>query len=104
MDTFEYEINDEYTITFKIGGEIDLSRVPSLKLQIAKQLENENYKAVILNLSKITYIDSSGVSMLIYVRDLATSSDAEFIISSPSEIVQTILKLVKLDSFFYFDM
>ena len=51
-------------------------------------------------MSKVNYIDSSGVSVLIELNQMASEASKKFIIQSPSEQVTSVLKMAKLFEFF----
>jgi anti-sigma B factor antagonist len=51
-------------IILDIAGEIDLYNAPEIKDIINKLIEEKKY-SVIINLEKVTYIDSSGIGAFI---------------------------------------
>ena len=51
-------------------------------------------------MSKVGYIDSSGVSVLIELHQYADEEDKEFVISNPSDQVTSVLEMAKLLDFF----
>ena len=56
--------------------------------------------AVSLNMSEVSYIDSSGVAALIESKQKAEESGKDFKIIKPSESVISVLQMAKLDAFF----
>ena len=59
-----------------------------------KDIPDEKYDKV------VEYIDSSGVSVLIELRQKAEEQSKKFTIKSPSEQVSSVLKMAKLYDFF----
>ena len=80
-----------------IDGEIDLEKTDDLREKISKILDDNN--KVELDLTQVTYIDSSGVAVLIESNQKAQelSKDLTLRLSEP---VLSVLKMAKLESFF----
>ena len=61
-----------------LTGELDIDSVGELRERAQAQLGNGPYRAVTLDLAGLTFIDSSGLGMLLELRRLALSSDIGF--------------------------
>ena len=81
-----------------LEGDIDLEQTEAVRTALIKAIE-EN-KVVYANMTNVSYIDSSGVSVLIEVNQIAGENDKTFILEKISEQVSSVLKMAKLDSFF----
>lgn len=86
-------------IVFSPNGEVDLSSSPDLR-KVLLAAPKEAASAVAVNLSKVEYMDSSGVAVLIEGLKAAQEEGKEFILVSPSKQVTKVLQLSKLDSVF----
>ena len=53
------------TLMARIRGEIDLATADELREIIDGRLKNKGYKAVILDLSGVSFIDSSGLGFIL---------------------------------------
>ena len=53
------------TLMARIKGEIDLATADELREIVDEQLKNKGYKAVILELSGVSFIDSSGLGFIL---------------------------------------
>lgn len=62
-------------------------------------LKNESTN-VIIDFTKIDYIDSTGIGELVGYLNKFTSQSRKLILVNPSERIQKLLKLAKLDSVF----
>ena len=82
-------------VLLSISGEIDLDASPNLRKDIVENLNNS--KSVDIDLSAVTYIDSSGVSCLIEGTQLAAKNNLNFIITALSNEVMQVLQLAHLD-------
>ena len=88
--------NDIQIITIK--GDVDLENSDGLRDQLSAALDANT--AVALDMSEVSYIDSSGVAALIENRQKADEAGKEFKLYKPSESVISVLKMAKLDTFF----
>ena len=62
----------------------------------------EDYENVYLDLSDVTFIDSSGISMLIYLVRFLRNSNRFLTLKSVSENVFQVLELGSFDKYFKF--
>jgi anti-anti-sigma factor len=75
----------------RAAGEIDLSNVAALR----RELDAARMEAVtvLLDLSGVTFIDSSGLHLLLRASDSSAGSDWGFFVVRPSE---SVLRLIEL--------
>ena len=81
-----------------LSDEIDLDKSPEVRDNI-KQLFDQ-VKTVEVQLSRVTYIDSSGIAALIEGMQLAKSNSKEFFLTDVSNEVMKVIKLAHLDKIF----
>jgi len=81
-----------------LAGEVDLHYSPEARKQILAQLNN-NYH-VLVDLSGVEYIDSSGIASLVEGFQLARSKQLEFGLVGVSEAARQVLELARLDKVF----
>ena len=94
------DIKEENTgskLIVHIEGEIDLEKSDDLREKISLIIDNN--ANIELNLTKVTYIDSSGVAVLIESNQKAQEVNKELSLNL-SEAVLSVLKMAKLESFF----
>ncbi|HSI81162.1 MAG TPA: STAS domain-containing protein [Solirubrobacterales bacterium] len=60
---FELEARDDGVLIARLGGEVDSSNATELRLALTDRLPNAS-TALVLDLSRVVYIDSSGVKLL----------------------------------------
>lgn len=82
-----------------IQGEIDLYNAPEIKDIIQKLIEAQKYN-VIINLEKVSYIDSSGIGALISSLSNLKKYQGGLKICNVSGSVRKVFELTKLTSFF----
>ncbi len=83
--------------TIKITGEIDLATSPKARKVILSTLKKSN---VLVNLSAVTYIDSSGVASLVEGLQMAKENHKTFYLLNISQNVRMVLELSHLDQVF----
>ena len=89
---------DNNVLKISINGDLDIDNTDSLREKISTSLDANT--AVSLDMSEVSYIDSSGVAALIESRQKADEGGKEFKLLKPSESVVSVLKMAKLDTFF----
>ncbi len=90
--------NNNITI-LDIQGEIDLYNAPEIKDIIHKLIEAQKYN-VIINLEKVSYIDSSGIGALISSLSNLKKYQGGLKIINVYASVKKVFELTKLTSFF----
>ncbi|MCH1900299.1 STAS domain-containing protein [Leptospira interrogans] len=86
-------------VILDINGEIDLCNAPEIKDVIAKLIEEQKYYTII-NLEKVSYIDSSGIGALISSLSNLKKYQGGLKIINVSGSVRKVFELTKLTSFF----
>ncbi len=86
---------DKATI-FDISGDIDLVHSPEVRKALLREVRENRTPRVVMNLSKVRYIDSSGVASL--VEGLKASHDLglRFILFGLSPSAREVLQLSRL--------
>jgi len=81
-----------------LDGDVDLSKSPAARKLILNCLKK--MKNVMVDLSAVDYIDSSGVASLVEGFQFARSNDLEFGLIGVSEAAMNVLSLARLDQVF----
>jgi anti-sigma B factor antagonist len=79
-----------------INGEINISTSPSLK----KIFEKENAKKLVIDLERVSYIDSSGLATLVEALKRARSQGGALGLAGMSDKVKSLFEITKLDKLF----
>jgi len=82
-----------------LHGEVDLNNSPDARKVILNCLKKK--KNVMVDLSAVEYIDSSGVASLVEGFQYARSNDLEFGLIGVSEAAMNVLRLARLDQVFH---
>ena len=81
-----------------LAGEIDLDKSPEVRENIKNLIDQ--VKIIEVQLSKVNYIDSSGIAALVEGMQLSKSSSKEFFLTDVSNEVMKVIKLAHLDKIF----
>lgn len=82
-----------------VVGEIDVSTVGTLYEQFAG-LARQGVCHVALDMAGVTFIDSTGLSLLVTEHKRAESMRGELIVFSPSPQLRRMIQMVGLDTYF----
>ena len=86
-------------VVIRPSGDIDLSRAPSLRTQIAEVFKSSPMR-VIIDLNEVPYMDSSGVATLVEGMQIASRGGSKFILLGLQERVRSIFEIARLDTVF----
>jgi anti-sigma B factor antagonist len=90
---------DKITI-FDVSGDIDLANSPTVRKALLRELREKRTPRVVMNLTKVRYVDSSGIASL--VEGLKASQDvgSRFILFGLNTSVREVLQISRLVKFF----
>jgi anti-sigma B factor antagonist len=98
--SIEIKINDDAQFyKIKVIGQVDLYTSPELRKAILNGTDNID-KKVLVDLSEVEYMDSSGVATLVEGLRSSIRNKKEFFLLSPSPAVRKVLNLARLESVF----
>ncbi|MDX1571082.1 MAG: STAS domain-containing protein [Xanthomonadales bacterium] len=81
-----------------LSGEVDLSWSSEVRREILDALDDDH--PVLVELSGVSYIDSSGIAALVEGYQVARSRDLRFGLVAISDAVKAVLELARLDQVF----
>lgn len=82
-----------------LAGEVDVSTVGSVYEELAR-LAGEGVCHVALNLAEVTFMDSTGLALLVSEHKRSEAMGGELIVFSPSQQVRRLFEVTGMDSFF----
>jgi anti-anti-sigma factor len=88
------------TVLLKYAGEITLEITGDLKRRLDAELVDDSVRAVVIDLSDVPFMDSSGIGFLVSVNTRMRSSGRSFFLCRLSRAVEKTLGLVQLLNFF----
>ena len=89
---------EEDTLRVTLVGEFDLSQVAYFRKAV--QGPEESWQRIVIDMSDVAFMDSSGLQELLHVRERVGEMGRELVISQPSVAVLRLLELTGVDSHF----
>ena len=83
----------------RVTGEVDLRTSPQLRRQLLQLLEQRPQRLVV-DLSQVGYMDSSGVGTMVEIKRRIERDGGEVILSGLQTRVRSIFEITQLDKFF----
>ena len=83
-------------MVFQVNGEINISTSPDLK----KQFEKQPSKKIVVDLEKVSYIDSSGLATLVEILKKTKLQGGSLGLAGMSDKVRSLFEITKLDKLF----
>lgn len=94
---FELKKEEKYFLLKILATKVDASNALELKQLFLGFKEENPTKNLILNLSEVKYIDSSGLSAILVANKICTESNGIMILCGVSEHVMKLVKISQLD-------
>ncbi len=84
------------TTIFDVSGDIDLANSPEIRKALLREVKENRTPKVVMNLSKVRYIDSSGVASLVEGLKASRDAGSRFILYGLSPTAREVLQLSRL--------
>jgi anti-sigma B factor antagonist len=84
------------TTIFDVTGDIDLANSPAVRKVLLREVREVRTPKVVMNLSKVRYIDSSGVASLVEGLKASRDVGSRFILFGLSTSAREVLQLSRL--------
>lgn len=94
---FETRESRGFTVV-SLEGEVDLQHSPRLRKALMDLMVER--RAVVVEIARVGYIDSSGVASLVEAYQQARRNGTRFVLAAVSEPARRVLQLARLDRVF----
>jgi anti-anti-sigma factor len=84
------------TVRVAMAGEIDMSCSDLLRVRLLNVLSGGHPYQIEVDLTRITFLDCSGVTVLVVVREAAARTGCRLLVTNPNPRVRRILELTGL--------
>ncbi|MBA2270998.1 MAG: STAS domain-containing protein [Verrucomicrobiota bacterium] len=84
---------------FSYEGAIDLHVSPEVRAAL-REITDQQPKRLVVDLSRVPYVDSSGLAVLIGAKQELEAAGGVFILAGAQDAVRTILESARLDQYF----
>lgn len=85
---------------FQLVGSLDIYTASKVKKEITQMIDEEECESVVLDMSNVNHMDSSGIALLANIQKKMKSGGNRFGLLTPTNDIMAVLKLSSLDSFF----
>ena len=75
-----------------VAGELDLTTAPEL-FHALTRLVDQGRRRLILDLTRLEFCDSSGLSVLVRVRNMLERQGGDVVLAGPTAVVQRVLEV-----------
>ena len=82
------------------SGEITLDVTSGIKAEINEAMQSTDYKNLVMDLSNVSFIDSSGIGFLVSLNSRIRNAGKTFYLFKPSPQVVKTLELVQMIKYF----
>ncbi len=83
-----------------VRGKVDLFSSPKMRSAILEAINDKGISQVSINLSEVSYLDSSGVATLVEGLQRARARQCLFVLFGLQDAANEVLKLARLDRIF----
>ncbi len=90
----------ETSCVIDIRGQIDLSSSSRMRTAVLDAIKAKGISRVAVNLTEVSYIDSSGIATLVEGLQLARSRSCRFLIYGLQQGPREVLQMARLDKVF----
>lgn len=87
-------------VILDISGDIDLANSPALRKQLLGEIKDKRTPKVFLNLSRVRYMDSSGIATLVEGLKATRDLGSKLALYGLSPTVREVLELSRLQKIF----
>lgn len=81
------------TLVFRLVGELDEHSAEFVKRKLDSTLTSNDYSAVVLDLSRLSFMDSTGIGVLIGRYKIINKQNKRVYVKNPSSTVDKIFKM-----------
>ncbi|GAB4464027.1 MAG: anti-sigma factor antagonist BldG [Armatimonadaceae bacterium] len=86
----------ERTVALDVTGEIDIATAPKLREAIEAQA-SQNQERILLNLEKVDYMDSTGLSAIIKGNSAVEETNGKLVLVAPKQRITRLLQITGLE-------
>jgi anti-anti-sigma factor len=94
---FKIEKLDNYTLIQVLEEKLDTHIAPTLKSELVL-VSGNGEKNIILDLDKVRYCDSSGLSAILVANRLCKNANGTFVLTGLNEAVERLITISQLDT------
>jgi anti-sigma B factor antagonist len=83
-------VDDGVTVV-TVTGDVDVATCAALRDSLLQVIAGENFRGLVVNLAGVSFIDSTGIGVLVGVWRRTKATDGDLALASPSRQAQSVL-------------
>jgi anti-sigma B factor antagonist len=84
-------------VTVHLSGDVDIMTVPDLRLALQQLTEVGSRATVVVDLAGVTFLDATGLGVLVGAHRRATRAGVRFELRDPTARLRRLLAMTRLD-------
>jgi anti-anti-sigma factor len=88
--------------TVRIDGELEFATAPQLRT-ILLDLAHDGARPVVLDMRRVSFLDSVGISLLIQAKKRLAASGSDLVLQAPQANVRRVLEISGVSDLFHID-
>lgn len=84
----------------ELSGNLDIYSASKMKKEINKVIDDEEIESLVLDMAKVSHMDSSGIAMLANLQKKMKNDGFKFALLNVTADIMAVLRLSSLDNFF----
>jgi anti-anti-sigma factor len=85
---------------FELVGSLDIYSASKMKKEINAVVDEQEIESLVLDMAKVTHMDSSGIALLANLQKKMKTEGSKFALLNVTNDIMAVLKLSSLDNFF----
>jgi anti-anti-sigma factor len=85
---------------YELVGSLDIYSASKMKKEINTVIDDEEIESLILDMSKVTHMDSSGIALIANLQKKMKTAGSKFALLKVTNDIMAVLRLSSLDNFF----
>ncbi|MHA3702596.1 STAS domain-containing protein [Jatrophihabitans sp. YIM 134969] len=90
-------------VVIAVAGDLDIATADHLFRDAHEALRSREGSTLVLDLSGVSFLDSSGIGTLVELRNVATDTGGQLVLRRPSARTRRLLEITALDTVFTID-
>jgi anti-anti-sigma factor len=82
--------------TVALAGELDISSAPQVADELERLAEGDDIRAVVVDVSQLTFVDSTGLRVILAGRERLQAAGATLTLEGASGVVDRVLEMTGL--------
>jgi anti-anti-sigma factor len=88
-------VTDTPSTVVRVTGELDVATAPALRALL--DIASEHARRIVVDMERVGFIDSTGISVLLVAARRAKDANGEFVVRNPTPVARRVFDILALD-------